>query len=295
MTSKHLTYGALAALILIWGTTWAAIRIGLQGIPPFTGVALRFALAATVLLVASRMLGLPLGSSSRERSLWLIIALLSFSTSYGVVYWAEQWVPSGLAAVLFSTYPLFVAAMAHFWLPGERLTPVGLFGITLGFVGVVTIFSEDLTAISGMEVRRASVLFLISPMVSALANVLVKRWGTGVHPMSLTAVPMAMTGIFMGGLAAAVERERVLTFDAVSIGALVYLAVLGTAVTFFLHFWLLSRLPASRLSLITYGIPVVAVLVGTLLLDEPFTLRMLMGSIVVLFGVTLAIRFGANR
>ena len=295
MQPKSLTYGALAALILIWGTTWAAIRIGLQGIPPFTGVALRFALAAVVLMAVSRMLGLPLGSSRRERSLWVVNALLSFSISYGVVYWAEQWMPSGLAAVLFSTFPLFVAGMAHFWLPGERLTLAGLLGITLGFVGVVTIFSEDLTAISGMEVRRASILFLISPLVSALANVVIKRWGTGVHPMSLTAVPMAMTAILMGGLAATVERGRGITLDAASIGALVYLAVFGTAVTFFLYFWLLSRLPATRLSLITYGVPVVAVLVGTLLLDEPFTARMLAGSVVVLVGVTVAVRFGARR
>ena len=295
MQPKSLTHGALAALILIWGTTWAAIRIGLQGIPPFTGVALRFALAAVVLLAVSRILGLPLGSSPRERGLWVINALLSFSISYGVVYWAEQWVPSGLAAVLFSTFPLFVAGMAHFWLPGERLTLAGLLGITLGFVGVVTIFSEDLTAISGREVQRASILFLISPLVSALANVVIKRWGTGVHPMSLTAVPMAMTAILMGGLAATVERGRGITLDAASIGAVVYLAVFGTAVTFFLYFWLLSRLPATRLSLITYGVPVVAVLVGTLLLDEPFTARMLAGSVVVLVGVTVAVRFGARR
>ena len=145
-------------------------------------MALRFALAAVVLLAVSRILGLPLGSSRRERGLWVVNALLSFSISYGVVYWAEQWVPSGLAAVLFSTFPLFVAGMAHFWLPGERLTLAGLLGITLGFVGVVTIFSEDLTAISGMEVRRASILFLISPLVSALANVVIKRWGTGGPP-----------------------------------------------------------------------------------------------------------------
>lgn len=294
MQPKSSTHAALAVLILIWGTTWAAIRVGLEGIPPFTGVALRFAVAAAVLLAVGRMRGLPLGSSPRERSLWLVNALLSFSASYGVVYWAEQWVPSGLAAVLFSTFPLFVAAMAHLVLPGERLNRYGLLGIVLGFVGVVTIFSEDLAQISGAEVRRASILFLIAPLVSALANVIIKRWGAGIHPMSLTAVPMGMTAVLMGGLAAVAERQREVVFDAVSVAALLYLAVFGTAVTFFLYFWLLSRLAATRLSLITYGVPVVAVVVGAVFLDEGFTARMLMGAFVVLVGVTLAVRFGAR-
>ncbi len=99
MQPRSLTHGALALLILIWGTTWAAIRIGLEGLPPFTGVAVRFAIASAVLLLAAAWKGWPLGSGPRARGLWLVNAVLSFSASYGVVYWAEQWVPSGLAAV----------------------------------------------------------------------------------------------------------------------------------------------------------------------------------------------------
>ena len=106
---------------------------------------------------------------------------------------------------------------------------------------------------------------------------------------------MAMTAVVMGALAAAVERGKGISLDGPSTAALIYLAVCGTAVTFFLYFWLLDRLPATRLSLITYGVPIVAVLVGTLFLDEPFTARMLLGSLLVLGGVTLAVRFGRVR
>ena len=295
MRRESQTHGALALLILIWGTTWAAIRVGLSGLPPFTGVAVRFAIAAAVLMAIASWKGWPLGSGPRARALWLTNALGAFSISYGVVYWAEQWVPSGLAAVLFSTFPLFVAGMAHFWLPGERLRPVSVIGVGLGFVGVVTIFSEDLTSLAGGQTRWAAIVFLISPFVSALANVIVKRWGAGFHPMTLTAVPMAMTAAIMGVLAALVERERTISLDLASTSALLYLAICGTAVTFFLYFWLLERLPATRLSLITYGVPIVAVTVGTLLLDEPFTLRMLAGSLLVLAGVGLAVKFGRAR
>lgn len=295
MQAKNLTHGALALLILIWGTTWAAIRVGLEGLPPFTGVAIRFVIAAGVLLAVARVMKWPLGSGRRAYLLWLVNAVGSFSISYGVVYWAEQWVPSGLAAVLFSTFPLFVAVMAHLWLPGEQLRPVSFVGVLLGFGGVVIIFSEDLASLAGHQTRTAAFVFLLSPFVSALANVFVKRWGAGFHPISLTAVPMAMTAGFMGILAATVERGRGISLDVASTAALLYLAIFGTAVTFFLYFWLLDRLPATRLSLITYGVPIVAVTVGTLWLDEPFTPRMFLGSLLVLAGVGLAVKFGKAR
>lgn len=293
--SRAPTYAALALLIGIWGTTWAAIRIGLAGIPPLTGVAWRFALAALVLAAAGRVCGWPLGRGRRVRWLWLVNAALSFCVSYGVVYWAEQWVPSGLAAVLFSTFPLFVAVMAHLWLPGERLSFASVLGISMGFAGVATIFSEDLASLSGEPTRRASLVFLLSPLASAIANVIIKRWGHGVHPLSLTAVPMAMTAGVMGALAAVVERHRPVQLDAVSIGALLYLAICGTAVTFLLYFWLLAELPATRLSLITYGVPVVAVAVGTVFLGETFTPRMAAGAVLVLVGVWVALRLGRPR
>ena len=293
--SRLLTAAALALLIFIWGTTWAAIRIGLEGLPPFTGVSIRFAIAAAVLMLVAYWRRWPLGSGARTRSLWLVNAALSFCVSYGVVYWAEQWVPSGLAAVLFSTFPLFVAVMAHWWLPGERLRPPAMVGILLGFLGVLVIFSEDLSSLAGQEVRLAAAVFLISPLVSAIANVVVKRFGAGLHPVSLTAVPMALTAGVMGALAAVVEGGEGIDLGPASTAALLYLSIFGTAVTFVLYFWLLDQLPATRLSLITYGVPIVAVTVGTLFLDEPFTFRMLEGTLLVLGGVVLAVRFGGAR
>ncbi len=293
-TSRSFTYAALAVLILIWGTTWAVIRVGLRGLPPFTGVALRFGIAAVVLFAAAGLVGLRLSRGRRALALGGVNAALAFSLSYGVVYWAEQWVPSGLASVLFSTFPLMVAGLAHFLLPGERIRAASAVGMLVGFLGVLVIFSEDLAAVGGQETVAASAVFLLSPLAAAVANVVVKRWGKGIHPLSLTAPPMAATALLMGAMAAIFERGRELSFDASSIGALLYLAIAGTAVTFFLYFWLLERLPATRLSLITYGTPVVAVSVGTLVLGEPFTGRMFIGSALVLIGVALAVRLSGR-
>jgi drug/metabolite transporter (DMT)-like permease len=237
-------------LILIWGTTWGAIRVGLRGIPPFTGVALRFGLASLILLAAAWGSGIPLGRARRERRLWVINALFTFSASYGIVYWCEQYVPSGLTAILFSIFPLFVALLAHFFLPGERLGGMALAGILLGCAGTALIFSEDLEHLGGPKTALASGVMLLSPLVSALANVAVKRWGAGIHPLSLTAVPMGMTGLLMGSVAWLTERRLPISFDATSLAALLYLSLFGSALAFTLYFWLLSHATATQVSLI---------------------------------------------
>jgi drug/metabolite transporter (DMT)-like permease len=272
-------------LTVIWGTTWAAIRVGLGGIPPFTGVAVRFAIAGALLLALAPRFGVRLGRARHERTLWLVNGLLSFCISYAVVYWSEQYIPSGLAAVLFATYPLFVAAFAHFLLPGERLRPAAVAGLLLGFLGVAVIFSDDLTLLGGEQVRRAAVVMLISPFVSALASVVVKRWGSEVPPLSLAAVPMVLTGVVMGVVALVLERGRPLVLDARSLGALAYLAIAGSAVTFTIYYWILAQVKATQLALMSYLIPIVAVAVGALAFDEPLRPRVLLGAGLVLAGL----------
>jgi drug/metabolite transporter (DMT)-like permease len=283
--------GGFLLLTLIWGTTWAAIRVGLEGVPPFTGVALRFTIAGALLLALARGFGIRLGRGRHEKALWVANSVLSFCLSYSIVYWSEQYIPSGLAAVLFATYPLFVAAFAHVLLPGERLGMAGTLGLLLGFVGVAVIFSDDLILLGGERVRQAALVMLVSPLVSALASVAVKRWGGDVHPLSLAAVPMLGAGLAMGGVSLVLERDARLVLDGVSVGALLYLALVGSAVTFTVYYWLLARMPATRLALMSYLIPIVAVAVGAALFDEPLRARLLTGAVVVLTGVGIVTRF----
>ena len=279
-------------LCLIWGTTWYVIKVGLRDVPPFTGVAARFAIAGSVVMLLAALRRVPLARSRREVGLWWANGLLAFSGSYGIVYWAEQWVPSGLTSVLFATYPLFVAILAHFALPDESFTRPEALGVVAGFFGVGVIFSEDLSALGGEGVALAAGVMLISPFVSAMASVAVKRWGVGIHPFSLTGVPMLIAAAVMGGAALAFERQRPVDWTTEAIGALLYLALIGSAVTFTLYYWLLSHLPAKRLALIAYVIPIEAVLIGALS-DEPLTWRIAAGSALVVFGVALAVHRGS--
>jgi len=283
---------AFLLLTLIWGTTWAVIRVGLEGIPPLTGVALRFGIAGSLLLALVPRLGVRFTWSRREVGLWAMNGLFSFSASYTIVYWAEQHIPSGLAAVLFASYPLMVVVIAHFALPGERLGWRAAGGVLLGLAGVAVIFSDDLRLLGGANVREVALVMLISPLVSAVATVAVKRWGHGIHPLSLTAIPMLLTAAVVGLLALAVERQATVVFDLRSVGALLYLAVLGSAVTFTIYYWMLANAPATRVALIAYTIPIVAVAVGAVVFQEPIRPLVIVGGVLVLLGVGIVTRRG---
>ena len=292
--SRAVVWASLTAMVLIWGTTWAAIRISLQGFPPLTGVALRFAIAGVVLLALVRVFRVRLGGGWSAWKVWLVNTLFTFCLAYSVLYWAEQWVPSGLAAVLFATYPLWVALLAHFGLPGERLTGQGLLGVLVGFAGVAVIFSEDFGKLLGPHVAFAAVVLLVSPMSAAAGNVWVKKWGGGMHPLSTAAVPMALTGLLMAPMAWLSESGAPIHLATAPVLALLYLALIGSAVPFTLFFLLLKHLPATQLSLINYAVPVVAVFIGAVFMKEPVTLREVAGTVLVVAGVWAATRTAAR-
>lgn len=287
MPSRPLRLAALAAITLIWGSTWAAIRLGLEGMPPFAGAALRFAVAAVLLLGFAFFRRLPLGRSRREVALWWVNGLLTFVLTYGIVYWAEQRVPSGLTAVLFATFPLFVALLAQVMLPAERLSGRGSIGVLAGFAGVAVIFSEDLASLAEPGARRAAGVLLIAPLLAAAASNAVKRWGRGVHPVSLSGVPMLIAAVVLGAGSLAFERGRPVVLDALSVSTVLYLAVFGSAVAFYLYFWLLEHMEATRLALTNYLSPVVAVVLGAVLFDEGITARIVLGAVLVVGGVAI--------
>jgi drug/metabolite transporter (DMT)-like permease len=229
--------------------------------------------------------GVRLGAQPHEKTLWLVNGALFFSVSYGVVYWSEQYVPSGLTSILFATFPLLVTLFAHLLLPGEPLRMRSTVGALVAFAGVVVIFSEDLSKFGGPKTRLAATIFMLSPLVSALSSVAVKKWGAHIHPISLAAMPMAVATVVMAGMALVFERQRPIVWSAASIGSLAYLSVVGSAVTFTSYYWLLRRVRASYLALIAYATPVVAVLTGVVFLNEPLTSRVLAGGALVIAGV----------
>lgn len=280
----------LAILTVIWGSTWSFVRITLEGFPPLKGVAVRFLLAGLLLLLLIFLKGVPIETSRRHLSVWLGQAVFNFSIPYVLVFWAQQWVPSGLTAVLFSVMPIFVMLFAFGLLPEERLGPMAMFGVVLGFGGVALIFSDDLEALAGPNVTFAAAVLLLSPLSAAVGQVVVKKWGQDISALSLSAIPMLMSVAVVAPLAWILESDRPIVFAAEPVLALVYLSVFGSVVAFTLYYWVLKFLTATQLSMITYATPVIAVLIGTLWLDEPLTWTMVGGALLVAYGVSLAAR-----
>src|ERR1051325_4958984 len=173
----------------IWGSTWLFIKLGLNDLPPLTFAGIRFLLASIILsaMILARGVRWP-----RSRYDWMLIAIvgfLQFTLNYGLVFWGEQHIPSGLAAVLPSRCPVFGLIVANLYLPYERMTPVKVAGVSLGVLGVVIIFSNQLI-IAGRLALFGSVALVASAFFGSYGNVLVKAYATKVDPQVLAAGQM---------------------------------------------------------------------------------------------------------
>ena len=279
----------LAGLCLIWGSTWLVIRGGLNDLPPMTSAGARFVIAALAMTVVARLLGRREGGAPPPTWLWLSMGVLNFATSYGVVYWCETILPSGIVAVLWAVYPLMTAGAGHCFLPGERLRGRQWAGFVFGLLGVGLLFLTDLQSLGAAAVPAALVLF-ISPTVSAVGTVLVKRYGAATSSLLLNRNAMFVGAGVLLALAWTLERDAAVVWSAQAIASVVYLALVGTVVTFGLFFWLMRHAPAYQMSLIAYITPVIALALGWSVGAEPVTSMTLAGTALILAGVALVVR-----
>lgn len=281
---KFRVIAAYAGMCAIWGTTWLAIKVSLRYVPPFVGVGLRFVLAGLVMYAAAAAMGQL--RPARELP-WKLVAALSvffFGLNYILTYTAETRLDSGLVAVLFGTLPFFVFAFAHVYAK-ERTTPRIWFGACLAFAGVAAI------SLAGRV--HGSLLFALAAIgaaaSSAFGSVYAKRHAHG-SPMLTLPPAMLASGVVVGGIGLATERVSwAHAIAAPSLVALVYMAILGSCVAFFLNLWLLQQIPAWTVGLSSLVIPVIAVIVGIALGGETFTWRELLGSALVIGGMWIAL------
>jgi drug/metabolite transporter (DMT)-like permease len=285
--SRGARWAGIVTVSLIWGSTWLAIKLGLESMPPFLSAGMRFAIAAGILAALSWGRGIPLPRGARTHAGLLGLGFLNFVVNYGAVYWGEQYVSSGLTAVLFATYPLFVLLVAHIAIGAERITLRKAIGVAVGFAGVWVIYRSDL-AVEDPRAGLAVAVILLSPMASALTSVAIKKWGHDLHPYTLTTLPMAYGAVALTGIGVAVENPRAIDWSAAAIGSLAFLAVFGSVIAFVVYYRLLKVVPVSLLALVTYAFPIVAVLLGWIVLDERLAGSTLLGAAAVLAGMALA-------
>jgi drug/metabolite transporter (DMT)-like permease len=276
-------------LCCIWGSTWLFIKLGLTDLPPLTFAGIRFVIAATILFSLIAVRRVPLPNHKRDWLLLAVTGVLSFSLNYGLVFWGEQYISSGLAALLQSTLPAFGLVIAHFYLPGERMTLPRIVGVLLGVLGVGVIFSNQLQ-VSGPRAVWGSAALVGSAFCAAYANVLVKRYGLNLQPSVLAAgqmlfglIPLLLIGIPLEG------NPLKYHWTGIAVIALFYLAIVGTVVAFLLYYWLMHNMDVTKTMLIALVTPVVAVILGMLVLKEEMHWRTLIGGAMIISGLSLIV------
>jgi drug/metabolite transporter (DMT)-like permease len=292
--NRLLTAAIFASMVLIWGTTWLVIRIGLEYYPPFFSLAVRFLIAGPLFLLIMKLRGDPIPWRLRDQPVFLAVGLFTFVISFGIVYWGEQYLSSGLTAVIFALMPLFTGVQAHYLLANEPLRPQKLIGLLIALVGILVINLADLGQIHP-KAPLAAGLMIISPFIVALATVISKRSLDRYPHLAFSALPMTYGGIAHLILWWILERNLALPWSWPGMAAIAYLTFFGSMITFASYYWLLERIEVSKLNLTAYLTPLIALFVGYAFGGEKLTPRMMLGAALVFAGIAVATRVRAAR
>jgi drug/metabolite transporter (DMT)-like permease len=280
---------AFAAIYLVWGSTYLAIRYAVETIPPLVAAGIRHTVAGGVLLAWACARGY-----RPRREHWIagvVLGALFFFVGHGTLHWAEQHVASGLAALLIATEPMFILVLA--WLSGQqRISRISALGLVFGVVGVAILTGAEVSA------KNASLIGLLAVLTGSLS------WSAGVvisprlklpsDALARTAVPLVCGAVMLLATAGITGEFRGLQWSAISLKSIFglgYLIVFGSIVAFTAYTWLLQRCPPAVVATHTYANPVVAILLGWLLASEPLTSRVAIASVAIL-GAIMLIRRG---
>ena len=273
----------------IWGSTWSFIKLGLRDLPPLTFVSLRFAIAIIVLLFIAHFRR---ARWPRTRDEWRLLAttgVLAFTVNYGLIFWGEQYISSGLAALLQATIPLFGLLIAHKYLPNEPLTSLRLGGVMVGLFGVGVIFSNQLE-IGDVWSIWGAVGIIVGALSAAYSNVLVKARGADLDLAVLVAGQMFCGLVPMLILSFVKEGAPVnLRWTPTAVVSVLYLALVGSVAAFLLFYWLVRHMDVTNTQLIALVTPVVAVVIGVVFLDEVLTWRIALGGLGIFTGIGMVI------
>jgi drug/metabolite transporter (DMT)-like permease len=279
-------------LCAVWGSTWLVIKIGLADLPPLSFAGLRMALACALLAPAALAVR-GRRPDRREARLIALSGLLQIGVSYAFVFLASQWIASGLTALLFSSFPIWIAIFGHFLLPDEPLTARALAAGVLGIAGVGLIeypaVAASFSGAAAGTVFLGGLLVLGSAIVSAFSNVLNKRSFARVSPVVNIWAQTLVGSAFLLSMAAVFERGSAARWTSSAVLSLVYLAVPGTALAFAALFWLIPRVPVSVVGSIPLVDTVVAVLLGRIVRAERLSGHALAGGALILVGVFFAV------
>ena len=274
-----------ALLCLIWGTTWLALKISLNYIPPIFGLGLRFTISSIILWPILLRKKPKINRSSTAIKVYLSFSLLSFVAAYSLTYWGAQFIYSSLASIIWALLPIFVSIIAHFMLPSEPLTLRRFGGGLCGLAGVAFILSSNG---GGEEVQMIGVLAIFLAVVLASGpNVYLKKHYKIVNPLHVNVIAQTIAAIVLIPLSFLLEKPMTTIWNSTSIITLVYLAIFGTVITWTIYFWLYNHISVNQISTLGLVPPVFASIIGWIFLGETYGYELFIGGALVLLGVYL--------
>ena len=279
-------WGAFVMLCAIWGSTWMAISLVVRDVPPFHACALRFLIATVLMLGAAAVRRVPL---PRERGPWkvmLVLGVTMIAVPYALIFWAEQYVASSMTAVIYSLAPLVVALMTP--LMSHRKVPRrAVFAMVIGVGGIAVMFWKGLP--ENPRAFVAALTVLLAVLVTSWAIHYAKEQGHGLDPLLSTGVQHAVGTAALFGLSAAFERREVYHWTPTSIAALLFLAVIGSALAFAVWYWLLKQMEPYKVSSLNLVTPIIAIIEGAVI-GEFIPPIMVVAAVVVLAAVASVLR-----
>lgn len=279
----------LLALAFLWGTSFLFVKIAVSAISPATLVAARFVIAASVLSLAVRSRGLRLPSSRRVWGHYLLMGVVGNAVPFTLIAWGQIRVDVGLAGILMGVMPLMTLLLAHFFVPGERMTPRMVGGFAVGFVGLVTLFGpEALLEFGGESSDLLSQAAIGLAAACYATNTIIARRLATLDPLVSATTVMWVTTAMMVPAALWVERPWDLDLSVGAVFSVVWLGLLSTALATIIYFRVIQTAGPTFLSLINYMIPVVALAAGAIVLDEELVGTVLIGMGLILGGLAIS-------
>lgn len=285
---SRLAYAAWITICLVWGTTYLGIRVALDTFPPALLGGIRFTIAGGLLTIWLVLRGRRLPPVHAWPSL-AIAGTLLLALGNGLVVLAEQWVPSGIAAVMVASAPFWMSGMEAMARGGEPMTARTTAGLCVGFAGIVLLVWPNLTGAGGVTGHAfIGVVALQAACVGwSLGSTYTKRYAPATDALTASALQMLFGGLVLLAVGTVIGEWSRITLSQRSVIAELYLIVVGSWIGYSAYVYALQHLPVSTVSMYAYVNPVIAVLLGTWLLDEPFGLRVVIASAMVLLGIAI--------
>ncbi len=299
-TSHRATWKTLLAFAIIyfvWGSTFLAIRVGVHEVPPFLLAAMRF-LVAGLVLYGWMMARRERSPNVRQWASATLLAILIFVCDYGLLFWAEQRVPSGIAAVMLATIPVFMALSEILFLRTQKLTPRLALALLVGIAGVGVLVSRSLNLGGAPIDTKGAAALIFASMSWSIASALTRKLPLPTSKVMSSGAQMLAGGVLLGLTSFALGEFRNFHPSTVSRAAwlsLLYLIVAGSIIGFTAYVWLLHHESPTKVGTYAYVNPVIAVLIGYFLGGEPLGLRTLLGTLFVLISVVVITTVPARK